>query len=85
MPTAYCPGDGSSIRNFPAFRREELVGNLKQYTGAITGVLLTAAGPAMFKVQQNLNRFLYYVVRLASLNVDDEARTTSIMLAVWVI
>ena len=31
------------------------MGNLNQDTGAITGVLLTAARPAMFEVQQNFN------------------------------
>jgi hypothetical protein len=61
------------------------VGNLKQDTGAVTSVLLTAARPAMFKVQQNLDCFLDYLVSLASLNVDDETRAASIVLAIRII
>ena len=61
------------------------MGNLKQDTGAVTCVLLAAAGAAMFEVQQHLNRLLNYVVRLAALDIDDEARTASVVLAVRVI
>jgi hypothetical protein len=64
---------------------EKFVWHLEQDPGAITGVLFTAACPAVVQIFQDGEGLLDQFVRLPSFDIDDESDTTGIMLEFGVI
>ena len=62
------------------FLFEKGVGRLQKNAGAVAGVLLAAAGPAMFQIDENLERLLDNARRPASLEIHDEADSAGIVL-----
>ena len=50
---------------------EELVGDLEQHPGPVTGDLIASGGPAMLKVQQDALAKLQDLVTGRAVNVDD--------------
>jgi hypothetical protein len=60
--------------------REEVVGDLEQDTGPITGVHLAAARATVVQVLQRREPVVDNLVRLLALQVDDEADTTTVVL-----
>ena len=75
-----CPGSGSVDAQRPAARREELVGDLDQDARAVAGVVLAAAGAAVVEVHQRRQAVADELVRLPSLQVDDEADAAAVVL-----
>jgi hypothetical protein len=59
---------------------KETVGDLDQDSGAIASVHLAATSAAVFKIQQNLERFWDYCIRPAPLGVDNKTHSTGVML-----
>ena len=59
---------------------EEGVRHLDEHAGAVAGVGLAAAGAAMIEVAQHLDGLLQDAVRLAALDVDDEADAAGLVL-----
>jgi hypothetical protein len=64
---------------------EKFVGHLEQDPGSITGVLFTAARPAVIQILQDGEGLLDEFVRLPSFDIDDEPYATGIMLEFGVI
>ena len=58
---------------------------LQQDARAVAGVFLAAAGAAVLQVEEDLDRFLHQVVRLAALEVDDEADAAGIVFELRVV
>ena len=56
-----------------------------QHAGAVAGVDLAAAGAAVVEVLQDLDGLLEDLVRLASLDVDDEADAAGVVLELRVV
>ena len=63
----------------------ELVGNLHQNTGAVTGVLLVTGGSTVLHVHQNLQALLDDLMRLDTLDIGYEANAAGIMLELWIV
>ena len=78
-PTAYWPGSGSVKPSSFAFAREELVRDLHQDAGAVAGARIGADRAAMFEIDENCQRILDDLVRLAALDVGDEADAAGIL------
>jgi hypothetical protein len=72
MPTPYSSGAGRNDAQGSRYVAQEGVWNLKQDPGAVSGVLFAAAGAAMGKVFQNLNRVANDPIRLPSFHVHDQ-------------
>ena len=63
----------------------ELVGNLDQDPRAVAGVVLAAAGAAVVQVAQRRQAVADELVRLAPLEVDDEADAAAVVLVSGVV
>src|SRR5207237_10650199 len=61
------------------------VGKLHEDACAVAGVRLAAARTAMLQVEQNLERLDDDVMRLAALEIDDEADAARIMFVAWIV
>jgi hypothetical protein len=61
------------------------VRQLEQNSRAITSVYFAAACSAMLQVEEHLNGFSDDVVRFPSVNVDDKAGSTTLVLALWIV
>ena len=61
-----------------ALPHEELVGNLDEHAGAVSGLRVAAAGAAMGEVHQNLDSLDDDVVRLAAFDIGHEANAAGI-------
>ena len=59
---------------------QERVRHLDEDAGAVAGVDLAAARAAVLQVHQDLQRLLHDGVRLAALDVDDEADAAGVVL-----
>jgi hypothetical protein len=68
-----------------AHATQELVRHLHEYAGAVAGVGLAAAGAAVQKVDENLERLAHDGVRPAPLDVDHETDATRVALVVGVV
>ena len=64
---------------------EEPVRQLQQHAGAVAGVRLAAARPAMEEVDDHLVRLLHDAVRAAALDVDDESYAARVVLLTRVV
>ena len=77
----YWPGVGQvDARAFLHDLLEEGVRHLDQHAGAVAGVDLAAAGAAMIEVHEHLDALLEDAMRLAALDVDDEADAAGVVL-----
>ena len=85
MPTPYSPGAGSAMPSLSHSLAEKRVRHLHEDAGAVAGVLLAAAGAAVLQVEQDLERLADDVVRLAVLQVDDEADAAGIVLVARIV
>ena len=56
------------------------MGNLQEDAGAIACVFLATTRATMLKIEQQLDGSLDDIVRLATLDINDEPRTTSVVL-----
>lgn len=68
-----------------ALARKELVRDLNQNARAVARLRIAAAGPAVAKIDQNLQTLQNDVVRLLALNVDDKADATGVVLVLGVV
>ena len=59
--------------------------HLHEDAGAVAGVLLAAAGAAVLQVDEDLQRLADDVVRLAVLEIDDEADAAGIVLVARIV
>ncbi len=75
---------GAGAREFEAkgfaLAHEEIVRNLNQDAGAITGFGIASAGAPMSEVGKNLDSFEDDVVTLVAAHAGDESDTAGIML-----
>ena len=79
-PTAYSPGLGRREAEPVGLLGEELVRDLHQDAGAVAGARIGADRAAMLEVAQDGERVLDQLVRLAALDVGDEADAAGILL-----
>ena len=86
MPHAVLAG-GGQVDAEPCGRppAKKRVRHLQEDAGAVAGVLLAAAGAAVLEVQQDLDRLLDDLVRLAALEVDDEADAAGVVLVARIV
>ncbi len=68
-----------------AFAAKEGVRRLDEDAGAVAGVLLAAAGAAVFQVVQDLQTVADDVVRLPIFQIDDEADAAGVVLVARVV
>ena len=80
MPTPYSPGGGSVDALRGHLGAVELVGDLDQDAGAVAHQLVGADGAAMVEVLEDLQALLDDAVRLAALDVGDEADAAGVVL-----
>ena len=78
-PTAYSPGAGSLKPSLSAFLGEELVRDLHQDAGAVAGARIGADRAAVLEIAEDGERVLDDLVRLAALDVGDEADAAGIL------
>ena len=71
---------GQGVAEFLAFAGEELVGNLDEDAGAVTGFGVATAGSAMGQIDEDLDAFGDDVVGRFGVDVDYEAEAASIVL-----
>ena len=64
---------------------EERVRRLDEDAGAVAGIGFAAAGAAVLQVMQDLDGLLNDVVRLAALDVDDEADAAGVVLELRIV
>src|SRR6185503_17989767 len=64
---------------------EKAIGNLDEDAGAVAGVRLAAAGPAVEQVDQDPQALLDDAVRAPSLDVDDEADAARVVLVARIV
>ena len=62
-----------------ALTRKKLVGDLDQQSGAVARLRITAAGPAVRQVDQNLNSLLDNLVTLLATNAGDKPDATRVV------
>ena len=84
-PTAYWPGAGSVKPSLSAALREERVRNLHQDAGAVAHQRIGADRAAMLEVLEDGEAVLDDPVRLASLEVDDEADAAGVVLGARIV
>ena len=77
------PGQFKS-KNFGFFDKK-LVWNLNQNAGAVAGLGIATAGPAVGEVNENLNSLLDDVVALVAADAGHESHTACIVLERWII
>jgi hypothetical protein len=63
----------------PGCLEEELVRHLNKDAGAVARVNFRAAGAAVIEIRQNLQALLEDLVRLAALDIDDEADAAGVV------
>ena len=80
MPTPYWPIAGSVIAELAARAAEEGVGQLHEDARAVALQRIGAGGAAMRQVLQDLQALRDDLVRLAALDVRDEAEATGVVL-----
>ena len=78
-PTAYSPGLGQREAEPVRLLGEELVRDLHQDAGAVAGARIGADRAAVLEVAQDGERVLDQLVRLAALDVGDEADAAGIL------
>ena len=84
-PHAVLAGRRQRETQLGALAREELVRNLDQHPGAVAGLRIAAAGPAMRQVDEHLYALHDNVVRFLTLDVGHEADTAGIVLKAGVV
>jgi hypothetical protein len=77
---AVMPGFGQLHTELAALAIQKGMRHLDQDAGAVTGVLLAAAGAAMHEVAQDGQRLRHDLVRAAALHVHHEADATGVVL-----
>ena len=78
-PTAVLAGLGQREAELLRLAREELVRDLHQDAGAVAGARIGADRAAMLEIEQDGQRILDDLVRLAALDVGDEADAAGIL------
>ena len=68
-----------------AFADEKLVRHLYQEAGAVAGLRVGAAGPAMAQVDQRLESLVDYAVGLDAFDVGHQSDATGVVLEAWVV
>jgi hypothetical protein len=82
---AVAPRVGQPEAGLAAGVGEEAVRHLHEDAGAVAGVLLAAAGPAVLQVQQHLDRLVDDRVRATPVSVDHEADAAGVVLEAGVV
>ena len=82
---AILAGRGQRDAELAALLAEKRVRHLHENAGAVAGVLLAAAGAAVLQVNEDLQRIADDVVRLAVLEIDDEADAAGIVLVARIV
>ena len=78
-PTAYSPGFGSVKPSSAGFLGEELVRDLHQDAGAVAHARIGADRAAMLEIAEDAQAVFDDLVRLAALDVGDEADAAGIL------
>jgi len=79
QPGSVAPGRRKRETQVAAFAAEKGMRDLDQDTGAITGIFLAAAGPAMHKVPEDGERVGNDAMRTSALDVHDKTDATGIV------
>ena len=78
-PTAYSPGVGQGEAELLAFPDEEAMRDLRQNAGAVAGARIGADRAAVLEIADDGERVLDDLVRLAALDVGDEADAAGVL------
>ncbi len=85
QPGPVVPGRGKGEAQAPRLALEEGVRHLDEDAGAVAGVDLAAAGPAVEQVLQHGEGLAHDGVRLPPLHVHDEAHAARVVLVPWIV
>jgi hypothetical protein len=79
------PGRRKCEAQFGALAGEELVRDLDQYAGAVTGFRIAAARSPVRQIDQHLYALDDNIVRFLTFNVGDEADTAGVVLMAGIV